>query len=537
MTSILKPDSKWVRNKSDEVAIDRGCWFDIDAADRVRHFFARFLRHSKGEFAGKPFELSDWQWDRVIAPAFGWKMPDGSRRFRRIGVGVPKKNGKSTLLSGVALYGLLWDHEPGAEVYTAAADKAQASIIYNESMSMVEVSPALRGRISLKKAAKEMTYGSCLYKAMSSDVPTKEGYNTHFLLFDEIHAQPNWLLWNVFRYSFAARRQPMLWWITTAGLWDPTALGYTQWQDAKSIQESRTVDISFLPCIYEADPSDPWDSPTTWEKVNPSYGHTISPRTLEEDCEAARRIPSEQASFERYRINRWVRQANPWIPWEEWDACRSDYTAESLRRAKCWPGLDLASTTDIAALVLLFRDKERMYKILPFFWIPEGALERRRRENRARMDAWAGSYIKVTPGKTLDYRIIRNDINSLASLYRMPKIGLDPWNATQLDTDLEQDGFEVVSVRQRYESIGGATKELERLVLNRGIQHPGNPVMDWMIGNVVIDQDAAGNIKPNKARSAEKIDGVAALINALALAIAEPGKKKTVYENKKIEEL
>jgi phage terminase large subunit-like protein len=534
-TSRVAP--KWVRNRSDEAAVDAGCWFDQQSADRVRYFFARFLRHSKGtDFAGKPFTLLDWQWDRVIAPLFGWRSPDGTRRFRRCGVAIPKKNGKSTLLSGLGIYLLCGDGEPGAEVYSAAASRDQASIIYNESANMVRASPALSARIAPKDSKKEMTFGACIYKALSADVPTKEGLNIHALLFDEIHAQPNWDLWNTLRYGFAARRQPLLIWITTAGVYDPTALGYTQWQDAKAIQESRAVDTSFLPCIYEADEADDWTSEEVWKRTNPSYGTTIPARDFAEALQSAKRIPSEESIFRRYRINQWVRQESPWLPIAEWLACRASYTAKDLRRKKCIGGLDLASTTDIAALVLLFKDKDtRKHRLLPFFWLPSDAIERRRRENKTRLDAWAHKQIKIVPGKTLDYSVLRQDINTLRETYQITDLAVDPWNATQLSTDLESDGFKVQYVRQGFASISAATKEFERLVLNQQIEHNGDPVLEWMIGNVAVEQDASGNVKPSKRRSSEKIDGVAAAITALALAIVKQGKQKTVYEDKKVE--
>jgi phage terminase large subunit-like protein len=527
---------RWVRTKSDEAAVDVGCWYDQRAVDRVRYFFERFLRHSKGEFANKKFELLDWEYDRVVAPAFGWKMPDGRRRFTQVGVGVAKKNGKSTLLAGLGLYMLVGDGEAGAEVYSAAGSRDQASIIYNEAANMVDASPALQSHVALKRTAKEMTFGNCFYKALSADVPTKEGLNTHCLLFDELHAQPNWDLWNVLHYSFAARRQPLLFWISTAGVYDQESVCWQQWQRAKAVQESTAVDISFLPCVYETEEADDWESEETWKKANPSLGVMLRADEFRTAVDQAKAMPRMENEFRRYRLNQWTRQAVRWINMERWNACRAVYDEKDLLRQKCIGGLDLAATTDIAALVLLFRDLDK-YRLWPIFWLPRGALERRRRENKTRMDAWANKYIRLTPGDVLDYKVIRRDMNRLAKMFKITKQGIDPWNATQVAVDLEDDGFPVEYVRTGYTSISGATKEFERLVLEGGLEHPGNPVLDWMVGNVAIEQDAGGLIKPSKRRSSEKIDGVVAAIIALALSLVARGTKPTVYESRGILEI
>jgi phage terminase large subunit-like protein len=527
-----------IRNKSDEAAIDAGCWFDHGAADRVRFFFSKFVRHSKGTFAGKKFELLPWQWDRFIEPLFGWKMPDGTRRFRRAGIAIPKKNGKSTLLAATGLYLLAGDGEPGAEVYSAAADRKQASIIYDEAANMVEASDGLSKFIRLRRATKSMefTLQHSRYEALSAEVNTKEGFNAHAVLFDELHAQPTPDLWNVLRFAGAARRQPLLIWITTAGV-DRESICFLQWKIAKDIQESRAVDISFLPLIYEAgEKDDPW-SEETWKKVNPSYGITISRRDMKEAAEEARANPALENTFRRYRLNQWTRQESRWIAVEKWDACRAIYSERDLRKQKCWTGLDLATTTDLNAFILLFKPGPK-YRVLPYFWCPEAALRGRERTNRTRLDHWAQKgLIKLTRGNCVDYAVIRKDINDLADDFRLREIALDPWNATSLATDLQADGFRVEYVRQGFQSIGSATKEFEKLVLGGLLEHPGNDVLDWMFGNVAIEQDAAANIKPSKKKSSEKIDGISALITALARAIKQQQPKKSVYENRGIQSI
>lgn len=525
--------ARLIRNKSDEVAVNQGCYFDQAAADRVRHFFKRFLRHSKGEFAGKPFELLPWQWDRVVEPLFGWKTPDGTRRFRRCGIAVPKKNGKSTLLAGIGLYLLCGDGEAGAEVYIAAADRKQAAIIFDEAANMVEASDALSARITLRRATKSMEYAAAhsRYEALSAEVETKEGFNVHGLLFDELHAQPTPNLWNTLRYAGAARKQPLIFWISTAGV-DRESICYLQWRNALDVQESRAVDILLLPCIFAADESaDPWKE-ETWKAANPSYGITISRRDMEEASEEARNNPSQENVFRRYRLNQWTKQESRWISNERWDGCKAEYGEQDLQGSKCWAGLDLATTTDINALVLLFKEGPK-FRLLPYFWTPEASLRNRERSNRQRIDHWArAGLIKLTSGNSVDYDVIRADINTLGDKFRIREVAVDPWNATSLATDLQNDGFAVEFVRTGYYSISPATKELEKLIVNGGIEHPGNPVLDWMFSNITVEQDASGNVKPSKAKSSDKIDGIVALILALARAIKQEQPKKSVYDKR-----
>lgn len=526
---------RMIRNRSDEVAADSGCVFDQKSADRVRYFFQRFLRHSKGVFAGRSFELLPWQWERVIEPLFGWKMPDGSRRFRRCGIAIPKKNGKSTLLAGIGLYLLCGDGEPGAEVYSAAADRRQASIIFDEAASMVEASDGLSAKITLRRASKSMTFAAAnaRYEALSAECETKEGFNVHGLLFDELHAQPTFALWNTLRYAGAARRQPLILWISTAGV-DRESICYAQWKQAADVQNSRAVDVALLPCIFETDEkADPW-AEATWRRVNPSFGVTITSRDMKEAAEEAKQSASQENVFRRYRLNQWTKQSSRWVSVEKWDACAASYTADDLAGADCIAGLDLATTTDFNALVLLFKTESK-YRLLPFFWCPEAAIRSRERANRQRIDHWADAgLIKLTSGDCVDYDVIRSDINALAGRYRIREIGVDPWNALSLVTDLQRDGIDITLVRMGFYSISAATKELEKLILNRGIEHPNNPVLNWMFGNVAVEQDAAGNVKPVKGKSADKIDGVVSLIMALARTIKQEQPKVSVYEDRGI---
>lgn len=512
--------SEWIRSDADKHAAAQGCWFDENAALHVRKFFVNYLRHSKGEWAGKPFELQPWQWEGIIAPLFGWKRADGTRRYRKGGIWIAKKNGKSAIASGLSLYMLLGDGEAGAEVYNAAADREQASIVFNEAMNMVNASPALASRLDLVPSVKRIVYRqkASFLKALSADVPTKEGLNWHFLLFDELHAQAKRDLWDTLAYGGAARRQPLLLSISTAG-YDRDSIGYEQYRYAREVLAGNIVDPAFFPFIAEAAEDDDWKAPAVWRKANPNIGVSIRESEMVEACREAEASPSKQNAFRRYRLNQWTEQDIRWLDMDRWDACAGAVDAAELHGRDCFAGLDLASTTDVAALVLLFPQGDS-YDVLPFFWVPENACKDRERRNKTRLDEWIRQgLLEVTPGDVIDYDRIRKKINDLRKDFNILEIAVDRWNSTQLSTQLQGDGFEMVAFGQGFASMTAPTKELETLILAGRLRHGGHAVLRWMAGNVSVEQDAAGNLKPSKKRSTEKIDGIVALVMALGRAM------------------
>lgn len=488
-------------------------YFDEDAANRVKYFFETFLRHSKGQFAGKKFILLPWQWEGVIKPLFGWKRKDGTRKYRRAFIEIPKKNGKSTLCAGLSLYLLLGDNEPGAEIYIAAADREQASIVFNEAVSMVCSSPALYRRLHVKKAAKRIEYGNSFYKALSADVPTKEGLNIHGLIFDELHAQPNRKLWDTLKYGGASRRQPLFISITTAG-YDKLSICYEQYQYAKQVLATPELDDGYFAYIAEADIHDDWKSPTTWFKANPSLGSTLQLDSFEADAKEAQQSILQENTFKRYRLNIWTEQETRFIPLDKWESCgRVPVQANALSKLECYGGLDLASTSDIAAFVLYF---PKLRNVLAWFWVPEEAVGRRRKQQKQTIDRWVrDGLIRATSGDVIDYDTIRNDIVGFGQQFNIQEIAIDRWNSTQLQTQLQDDGFEIYKFGQGYASMSAPMKELERLVINGELFHGNNPVLNWMASNVAAEMDPAGNLKPSKKKSGEKIDGIVALLMAL----------------------
>jgi phage terminase large subunit-like protein len=505
----------WIRTPVDERAVAEGCWFDLAAAERVRTFFRRFLRHSKGQWAGEPFELLDWQWEDVIAPLFGWKRGDGTRRFRRGYIAVPKKNGKSTAFSGLSLYLLCADNEPGAEVYSAAVDRDQASIVYNEAANMVDASPHLASRLKVVRSTKRIVFhrNRSVYKALSADVPAKEGLNAHAVLIDELHAQKTRELWDTLRYAGASRRQPLHLSITTAG-YDRHSICWEQHVYAEKVLEGIIEDTSFFAYISAAAEDDDWTDPEVWKEANPSFGITISAEQFAEDCREAQESPAKENSFRRYRLNQWTEQDVRWLSMAKWDACSAP--PGDLEGRDCYAGLDLGTTTDLSALVLVFPEEDDRYSVLPFFWVPaEGARQRERRDRVPYLQWIREGYIEATEGDVVDFDVIRKRINELAERYDIREIAVDRWNAVQLATQLDGDGFEIVAFGQGYASMNWPTKKLEELVLGGKLAHGGHPVLRWMASNVAIQQDAADNWKPSKKKSSDRIDGIVALIMAV----------------------
>ena len=497
--------------------------FDTAAADRAVKFFPRFLRHVKGEWAGQPFILAPWQEHEIVRPLFGWKRPDGTRRYRVLYVEVPKKNGKSAMGSGFGLLLLFADHEAGAEVYSVAADRMQAGIVFDVAKAMVEASPELSARCKCYKRALVIESTNSAYHVLSSDVPTKHGLNAHGIIFDELHVQPNRDLWDALHDAGAARRQPLLIALTTAG-YDRNSLCWEQHEYALKVRDRVIDDPTFLPVIYAAEQDDDWIDPETWEKANPNFGVTVQPDELAQKCKKARETPAYENTFKRLRLNLWTEQATRWLAMDAWDACAGEIDAKALEGRECIAGLDLARTRDISALVLYFPAADgEAAEVLPFFWVPEDDIRTRSRRDRVPYDVWVSQgFIEATPGNVTDYGWIRECVTQLAQRYQIYEVAYDRTFATQLVTELTDDGLTMVPFGQGFLSMAAPTEALERMVLGQQIAHGGNPVLRWMASNVCVTQDAAGNLKPDRAKSTEKIDGIVALIMAIGRAVVQP---------------
>jgi phage terminase large subunit-like protein len=491
--------------------------FDERAADLACAFFEKALVHSKGEWAGQPFRLENWQ-RTIVRDVFGWKRADGTRRYRTVYIEIPRKNGKSTLASGLGLLLLYLDNEPGAEIYSAAADREQAAIVFSEAKNMVNASAQLSKRAQVMKNAIFLPQELSVYRVLSSDAYTKHGLNAHGIIFDELHAQPDRELLDVLATSTGARRQPLTIMITTAG-YDRLSVCWEQHEYARQVRDGIIQDDTFYSAIYAADETDEWLDEQVWYKANPGLGATVKIEYLREQAVKAKNTPAYQNTFRRLHLNQWTQQESRWMDMHEWDACgETSVSAKLMEGAACYGGLDMASTYDVAAFVLDFPsdDERELHTWLPFFWLPEENLVERSTRDRVPYDAWArDGLIRVTPGNVIDYGRIVTDIADLAEVYNIREIAFDRWGAYQITQQLEGLGLTMVGFGQGFASMSTPTRELMRLVLDRKLRHGAHPILRWMADNLVVQQDAAGNIKPAKNKSREKIDGMVAGIMAL----------------------
>ncbi len=510
--------------------------YDKAKADRAVKFIEN-LCHTKGKWAGKRFWLLPWQ-EQLIRDIFGIVKPDGYRQFRTAFVEICKKVGKSELAAAVALYLLYADNEPSAEVYGAAADRQQASIVFDVARQMVEMSPALLKRSKLMMATKRIVnYGnSGYYQVLSAEVGGKHGFSVSGLVFDEIHTQPNRQLYDVLtKGSSDARQNPLHFIITTAGT-DRHSIAYELHTKAVDILEGRRVDPTFYPVVYGLKDDEDWEDEANWYKVNPSLGYTVDIERLRDAYREAKQNPADEVTFKWLRLNMWVSSTVAWIPDAIFMKGNEEIDLAALEGRDCYGGLDLSSTGDITALVLMFppRDEDEKYILLPFFWVPEETIPQRVKAASVPYDIWEKQgFLLSTEGNVIHYDFIEKFINDLAEKYHICEIAVDRWNATQMIQNLEGDGFTMVPFGQGFASMSGPTKDFYRLLMEGQIIHGGHPVLRWMAGNVVVDTDPAGNIKVTKAKSKEKIDGIVAAIMALDRCIRNQTEPQgSVYDER-----
>lgn len=495
--------------------------FDEQRAFRALKFISS-LRHYQGKWAGRPLSLEEWQ-VKLVAELFGRLRANGLRQYRTAYWEIPRKAGKSTLAAAIALYLLLADGEAGAQVYSAAAEREQASIVFNCAQAMVEASPALLKRCKIIESQKRIVVPatSSVYRAISAEAYSKHGFNASAVVYDELHEAPDRRLWDVLKTSMGAREQPLMLAITTAG-YDRNSICWEQHAYAEKVLSGVLVDPSFHAAIFAAPPDADWRAPATWHAANPNLGVSVDQAFLAAECLTAEAVPAYQNTFRRLYLNQWTQQETRWLDMAAWDASAGVMDVTTLNGRQCYAGLDLASTTDIAALALVFPPVEdgAPYQTVLRFWIPNDSLQSRVLRDRVPYDEWARRGLVIaTDGNVIDYRAIREEIKRLSVQYDIREIAFDRWGATQISQDLQGDGFTMVAFGQGFASMSGPTKELEKLVLSRRLWHGGNPVLRWMADNLRVRIDPAGNIKPDKAKSTEKIDGMVALVMALDRAI------------------
>ncbi|MBB1493191.1 terminase large subunit [Paracoccus sp. MC1854] len=532
---------------------ERGLVWNRDAALHATEFFSH-LRHSTGEWAGQPFELQPWQ-QFVVGAVFGWKRADGLRRFRTAYVEVARKNGKSALLAGIALYALVADGEAGAHVYAAATTRDQARIVFGEAERMVAASPALSARVTRTVNNLAVLPTASWFRPLSADASKMDGLNVHFAAVDEVHEHPGPEIIQKLNTATGARRQPLIVEITTAGH-DRHSVCRQHHEFSVKVLEgtlpSETADPWFA-FIATIDTGDDWTDPRVWVKANPSLAVTVKPDDLKRQIDEAREMPAQQNAIRRLRLNEWTEQVTRWLDMDVWaegglapetSGATIKMELERLERLlagrECYGGLDLARVNDLSAFLLLFPptregslgDLADKWIALSRFWVPEEDILRRARRDRVPYDVWRDQgFLTATPGNATDFAFIEAEIVNLAGRFDLRELSYDRTFAGEIVQHLQDEGINLVQFGQGFLSMAAPTAELERLAVSRLLWHGGHPVLRWNASNVAVRHDPAGNIKPDKERSSERIDGIVALCNALGRAmLRDESAGRSVYQ-------
>jgi len=524
-----------------------GYYFDEVAAEKAANFFPTFLRHTTGRWAGQPFHLDEWQ-RAVVRCIFGWKRPDGTRRFRQVFIEIGRKNGKTSFAAGIALYMTFCDGEAGAQVYSVANDKDQAKICFAEAVKMRGLSDALRKRSIAYKTSLVVGKMGASFKPLSSIVKSKHGFNTHCAIYDEVHEFKSRDLHDVIHTSTGSRTQPLEIEITTAG-----EEGLSIWAEhheyAEKVRDQIINDPDFLPVLFCADKDDDWTAPETWLKANPGLGRTISVEYIAKECARAQVVPGFKNTFLRLHLNVRTEKASKWLSMQSWDDCDGAVIAAELEGRECYGGLDLSSKSDLTALALIFPPIEEgePWKCLVWCWCPADNIKARADRDRVPYPQWRDEgLLEATEGNVVDYDLMRARISgadvfrnlsqlpgtvaelvetdpeftAIAERFDIQEIAYDRWNSSQLVNQLVEDGHTMVPFGQGYASMAAPTKELgEKLIPGGQLAHGGNKLLRWCASNIKTRQDPAGNLKPDREKSSEKIDPMVALIMALGRAM------------------
>nr|DAH64533.1 MAG TPA: Large Terminase [Caudoviricetes sp.] len=490
-------------------------WNETEAA-RICHFI-ELLTHTKGELAGQRVVLEPWQ-VFILTTVFGWRRrADGGRRFRRVYIEVPRGSGKSTLSSGVALYCLVADREPGAEVYSFATTRDQAKIVFGDAKVMAEHNEALKKKFGLEVLANSLYVPSTnsTFQAKSAEGSTLDGLNTHLAVVDELHAHKTRAVYDVVETSLGKRRSSLLWCITTAGF-DTSGICYEVRTMCTKVLEKTTDDETQFAIIYTIDEGDDWSSMESLEKANPNWGVSVRPEVITSLLQKAKALPSAVNNFKTKHLDVWCSASAAWMDMDAWNRCESaGLDLSDYEGRPCFIGLDIGAKSDITAKVRLFPDGNS-FAVFAEYYLPEAAIEK---ATNSQYSGWvAQELITATPGAMTNLAVVEDGIREDLSRFDVKAISYDPWNALALATSLSENGAPMVEYRNTVQMVSDPMKTLEALILDGRIRHTGDPVMRWMMSNVVAKLDAKDNIFPRKERYENKIDGVVALIYAIGLA-------------------
>jgi phage terminase large subunit-like protein len=524
-------------------------WFDIAAAQKAVDFFPKYIKFTEGRWAGQPFILEEWQARDIVRPLFGWKRADGTRRFRRCFVWIPRKNGKTELAAGIALLLLLGDAEYGAQVYSIASDKDQASIVFNKAVAMVSQSPELQADLDTWKTSIYCAPLNAAFKPLSGSPKGKHGLAMSGLVGDELHEWTNSDLYQFIHDSTGNRDQPLEFMISTAGKLG--GVGEEFWRECEKIVDGVVDDPETLVVMYAASADDDWMDEKTWFRANPNLGVCKNLDTMRADAKRAALSPRKENAFKCYHLNLWTEQAVRWLPIDSvddkgrrygWNYCKGRFDwseLPALMRGKfCYTGIDLSSIQDLTALVHWFPvqgDLEKPVCIARFFK-PADLLDEHIKRDLLPYDKWRDSgALIVTPGNVIDYEFVKKTLIRDYETFDIQNIGIDRHNATQFTVDMQNKGLPIEFFGQGFISMNPPSKELERLVISGGFWHGDNPILSRHARVVTVETDAAGNIKPTKQKSIERIDGIVALVEGIGISDSDDGRGRRLT-SEKIEE-
>lgn len=508
-----------------------GAWFDADHAARCIEFFPRYLCLTSDEWAGRPFVLREWQAE-AVARFFGWKRPNKTRVYRRLGLWVPRKNGKTEFMAGVSHLGMVVDGLSGGQGYAIGSHVDQARIVFEKMLAMAEMSPTLRRDVTAFKTSMLIPRLGARFKPLTGKAHGKHGLGMSVLAGDEVHEWADDRLYQFVHQSSAHRSQPIEFLISTAGL--KQGFGWEFFNHCEQVLLGHRSDPELLVIIYAASPEDDWTVEETWRKANPNYGISVRAEYMAAECLKARESARLENDFKRYHLNVWTEQAVRWLPLATWDAnskaegLRSlDFAAAAARRAEaeaalmglpCAGALDLGLVGDLAAFVLAFLLPNGETAFLPYFWAPQTGAEHRQRVDKVPYQDWAKhGLLTLTPGGATDLDKVLEDIIELCRRFSPGQVGFDPWNSEGFRRSMVEAGIPFEPVRQGYRTLSPFSKDFERAFIQRELEHYRNPILRWMVGNAAVETDTAGNIKPAKNRSTDRIDGLVAAIMAYGL--------------------
>jgi len=497
--------------------LEDGVWvFDRRRARSAIEFFPQ-LRHFKGEWAGQALELMAWQ-AFLTGSLFGWVEPRSRRRrFRVAYIEVPRSNGKSTLLAGWAILLTAFDDEPAAEVYCAATKREQARIVLDTARGLVLATPGqLRPFVAVSRHAVTAPAWGGKLEAVSADAQKLDGLRPHGVVIDELHAHPTSEVVDVMHSALGGRRQPVIAEITTAGV-SRESICFEHHTYSVNVLTRALEDPSWFAFVTGIDEGDAWQEEGSWAKANPNYGVSVTRDDLEKQARQAAGMPARQYVFRQKRLNEWLQTAAQWIDRTIWDAQAQPYPTDPAWFAgrPCYGGLDLSAVSDLTGWCLAFpTDEPDQYVLRWRLWVPEAQLQGRM---GASYRAWAQTgHLTVIPGAVIQYDQVRADILEDAGRFQVVDLNVDRlFQAAQLSNELAAEGLRVFGMGQGFLSMAPAMREFERLLGAQALHHGGHPVIRWMVENLVVRRDPAGNLKPDKEKSSAKIDGLVAAVMAL----------------------